>query len=1622
MSMPSYNASMYASETETLLPHSPPSPRFFSSSGQYTDNDHDHPVQIDSFLHNVKICKSALGASLLGTFVMEIWHLSMSVAEVGHWRHSGTQHKAIEATMWADILGTTIICFLSVLYIASLLKPITVPYVSLSPQIQNSSLHRSLCTTTFTFILFLFISHSSPGVTYTVWTHLSSPRLSDPMAEGVYHLRTMGLILALSSVGFMRRGPKMYFPPPRLGTGFGLNTEPEEESTKKNESDIGGYGEDGDQNHDEDRRKGVVIKLAPAQEIDDPLASAVSAITIERQRLPPKVPEEPKYNVFDYNNSSMINFVLLTYIAPLAIRSAHVASLHQSDLPILEDETRNSGVYETAFASNSASQTKLIGLKRMVGSKTTTSWQLVKTLWVGMGWTVFISFVLETTRNLISFIQIAALHEIIQSFKQSPGEDKSYAYLMCWAMFFGQTVEVLLSAYCCVRENYMLHIPVRMNISSIILAKILRTTDAKALEAHNTIDSNSDNGKERKGTKEKKTSEARGRSQVMNLLTIDTNTVASLATHTWSFTNGITTLIIGASMLYGMLGVSAFVGIACVPLSTPLTWLVAKLIYRCDIEWARARDARTGALKEFLLGIKVIKLNAFEPYFMHRISKLRAHEVKWQRWRFTLGTAFNVLADQLPILSILITFAFHTKIMGRPLDAPTAFVALNIFNRVKDGLQTFPQIIQTFLSCKVSLDRLSRYLSQPEIDDDRSESVSRRIICRDATITWPVGEGIDKGDTVRFKLEGLDLKVPEGRLSLLCGPLGSGKTLLLRAFLGEAKVEKGSVLAPKSLPDATPILLDNEIEATIHWTAEHWLDDSIAYAPQQSFIRHGTLRDNILFGQPMWRERYQEALRQAALLPDLEILEDGDMTEVGENGVTFSGGQKARVNLARCIYSRALTIYLDDILSAVDAHTAQFIYQECLQGSLLKNRTVVLVTHHVRLVLPAASYVISLNAEGRIDQACSPSQIDLNTLSEFAPNSPINSEDIKPAAQLEMKQPINVGAFDAKTTRKLYQEEQRAVGRVSDSHYFLIFRAAGGIWYWLILAILYGGHRALTMLRIFWLEHWSANPSPEHLNYNLIVYTAIVSFGILIGAFRWIWLYGISNVGFYSRGNRRVHDLIMARLFSAPLQFFEKTPQGRLLNVFGQDMWRLDCNVADDFGRTIMAALAIITSAAVVFFKEPLVTIIAVAFGIPLFWFSGHLNKLRSDIRRLTATASSPLYSLYNEAIDGIVMIRAFGQDKLMMATMKVLNNRERATYLADWTVYNWVSAFIRILTNVVITATSFALIERNISPSQAGLILNFALTVSGGLFGLMEQYSHLEQTFVSAERISQYTTMSEHESEEGVCPPPEWPQQGRIDVRKLSVRYAPDLPQVLKNVSFTVEPGMHVGLVGATGSGKSTLALSLFRAIEYMQGEIMIDGVNISGLILSELRGRLNMVAQDGMLCSGTLREALDVTGGRSDQEIFDALRKVHLISNEMSQEELIENPFANLETYVAIEGTNFSQGQRQLLCLARALLKQSKILVMDEATSSVDFETDSKITAMIKECFMGTTMLVIAHRLATIMQYDMVLVLDQGQIIESGKPRELIHNNQSVFYGLCMAQGKGEYAILCKIAAITG
>lgn len=771
----------------------------------------------------------------------------------------------------------------------------------------------------------------------------------------------------------------------------------------------------------------------------------------------------------------------------------------------------------------------------------------------------------------------------------------------------------------------------------------------------------------------------------------------------------------------------------------------------------------------------------------------------------------------------------------------------------------------------------------------------------------------------------------------------------------------------------------------------------------------------------MWPERYAEVLRQCSLESDLGLLVDGDMTEVGDNGVNLSGGQKARINLARCVYSRARTLYLDDVLSAVDAHTAQFLVDECFKGKLLRGRTVVLVSHQVDLVLPAANFVVALG-NGRVQEACparrahvaslvaitSPSNkvaklpetskakhkrtasiegvldtlVDLNAEAEPpSVDRPLVEEDWDKLAEEEWTEDID----EPSAPRVLYQDEHQEVGHVRGSHYWVMVKAAGGLSYWVIMVGLFFGSRGLALMVSWILKVWTDDPDPDpsSVSHYLTLYVAYTFMWIIVGSMRWVWMYGIDSlgVGFYSAGTKKIHRRFFDAISRAPLSFFESTPAGRILNVFAQDMRRLDSQSADDFGRTVMEFIRVCSSAMVVGYEAPAMLLVLVAFGVPLFFVASGLGKLRTNLRRLAATADSPLISLYHDSIEGVVMLRAFGLANLSAQSMKTLLNRSRTAETWNWICYNWVRAVVLSLSSVFVTSTGFILVGRDISPAMAGFILTYAAQISGNMFGLLDHFIMCEMTFVSLERVSYFIDEVTPEPVGGQEPPADWPAEGAINIHNLSVRYAPDLPDVLHDINISINPGERVGVVGATGSGKSTLALTLFRAVEPTAGSIDIDGIDISDVSLQSLRARLNMVVQDGSLPSGTLRNALDVTNSRTDAEIYDALRRVHLLPEVLDDD---KHPFANLDTFVAAEGSNFSHGQRQLLCLARALLKHSKILVMDEATSSVDFEMDAKITQTIKECFSDTTMIVIAHRLATIVGYDKVLVLDKGRVKE--------------------------------------
>ncbi|BEI85636.1 hypothetical protein CcaverHIS002_0510370 [Cutaneotrichosporon cavernicola] len=1527
---------------------------FFLASGT-ADADTDRPVRLRAFRRNVRQGKIALGASLTAALLAGMVHLGHLVYEEGGW---------IGHARWGADVIIIILTLGSMGMLSATLVWRPFPF-RLRPadlgELANMRIHRLACVATFFAGLASIILHLAPDVVYILSTQRGPPPVdAATLLTGRMHLVT--LIAACVSAGCMRRGPLLRTREARFGSGFGVESSPDE---------------------DFDWRK----------------------LSFEDEE-PDTMP------VIDYGNSSMLNFLTLGYSISLAKKSLEVEALQQSDLPVLEDWVRRGGTEHLAALEPQG-----------MDLQATTAIGLMKALWAGRGKVIFITFVLETANVFINYIQITATYEFIEDFGNP---DPAYLYLMCWGMLVGQVLGVTLSAYLWVRENYLLHNPVRMTMSAILYAKILRSTDVKAMEAQHL-------------TSEEDQKANKGRAQVMNLLTIDVGTVASMATYIWNISNGIIQLIIGLVFMYNMLGSSSAVALLCVPLFAPISAWIAKRIYECDKGWARARDGRTGAIKEFLAGIKVIKLNGFEGYETRRVSALRDIETVWQRWRYTLGTFFNIVGDLLPAFAVAATFVFYTKVLGRDLEPATAFVTLLVFAKVKAGLDVFPMAIDVVLNSKVALDRLKNYLNTAEVDVNLEDVSDGMIAVDNATFTWPVPENAvhPSDESVHaFRLRRVTLSLPQGKMTLICGPLGAGKTLFLRALLGEAKVESGNVISPRSPINAT--LLDHSNQH-MQWTTEKWLTRTVAYAPQKSYIRHGSVRDNILFGLPLWKERYVEVLRQCSLEADLALLVNGDRTEVGENGVNLSGGQKARINLARCVYSRARTIYLDDVLSAVDAHTVQFLIDECFRGKLLRARTVVLVSHHVGLCLPVSDYVVAI-ADGKVQEACLARRAHLPSLMQMS--SPLQAaEELPPLPATGTARPeaihvldtlVNLNAQtamapdddaalvreirqterddllsveddqDEPKARAVYTKEHQEVGHVASGHYWLVIAAAGGLGYWTIWIILYGGTKALSWSIDYVMKIWTGDPNIEaNLNYYITLFLTLRVAWVVVGALRWVWLYGVGNVGFYSAGTKKIHRDLFRTITNAPLSFFESTPSGRLLNVFSQDIKRLDSQSADDFGRTTSEMLRVVVSAITVSFEAPAMLVVLVAFGVPLLLVTNQLGKLRSNLRRLAAVSDSPIISLYHDSIDGVVMLRAFGLPAAMTKIFQVLANRSRVAQTWNWIVYNWVRAVVLTLSSVFLTITGFILVGRDISPALAGFILNFAAQVSVTMFSLLERFIMLEQTFVSAERINYYLQNTPQEPGGGTVPPAHWPEKGGIVVRGLSVRYAPDLPDVLHDVSFTIEPGQRVGVVGATGSGKSTLALSLFRAAA-----------------LRPLRQRLNMVVQDGSLPAGTLRNALDISGEADDADIYDALRRVHLLPAVVTPADVLTNPFADLDTFVAAEGANFSHGQRQLLCLARALLKKSRVLVMDEATSSVDFEMDSKITQTIRECFADTTMLVIAHRLATIVAYDRVLVLDRGRVIENDHPLTLMTRESTAFRSLCMAQGPDEYAYLLRLA----
>ncbi|KAG8716045.1 hypothetical protein FRC11_010771 [Ceratobasidium sp. 423] len=1362
---------------------------------------------------------------------------------------------------------------------------------------------------------------------------------------------------------------------------------------------------------------------------------------------------ETRDNVVGEVQASVASILLFSYVTPIVMLGYHSASMEIRDLPILTGKMRAPYIYSTM-----RSIMKRIKLSRRWRGKPGSGYELLYQI-VHANRAMFLVQILLSASSAGLYYspawflqQLVKFLEVTRSTDEPKDIDPAWGWMYCGGLLLSGVLVYLITGQLWSLSTNYLQLRIKIQLNTILFAKTLIRKDVASASSVSSAPSRAstpaeDSGPGNESKEDSAEDDFSSKAQVHTLMTTDVDRVAEFSWHFFSLVDAPIEIIIGTFFLYTLLGVSCFFGLAVTCLFLPMNHFASKVVIDAQDNLMKARDERVALMNEVLGAMRMLKFMAWERSFETRVLKIRERELMHQKRNYLIET--------------LVSFFHFAVVRGETLSPSIAFTSLTVFNEMRFALNTLPETFINILQSLVSLRRIEKYLSATEIAEVRSiqdTELEDSIKLASATISWPQTRfgGASSAPSVaptpkaRFTISDLSLEFPDGELSLICGKLGSGKTLLLLALLGEADLLAGQLIAPRSPPDALAKLsqesdLDNS----------NWIVRGIcAYVPQTAWLQNDSIKNNIIFGLPFNPERYQQTIEACALVADLDIIEDGDEAEIGERGVNLSGGQKARVSLARAVYSRASILLLDDVLSAVDAHTASHLFENCLRGPLMNGRTIILVSHH--LVAPGASYVVALD-NGRvlftgpqsefigssvmqrishstdIEEKEQPKEETIEEVAEAAAHSAepsgLSVSGESDAATLvksvsigkDSSAPDGSAPVKKKAPRKLIEDEARAVGRVKWEIWESYFKACGSFIYWTIFSLVIVGGSLTPVFENGWLRYWASHSNDEGGKgplWYLTVYALVTIFGIFVQTLRWFVLYDarIPTVTQYKR-------LLEAVLF-ANIRFHDTISKGRLLNRFGKDFEGVDSSVADNLGRTIMYALSVlVTFATVTYVGGIRFFVLACIVGVLYYNVSKVYGQTSRDMRRLDSVTRSPLYSIYGETIAGVTVIRAFGASSMFLREMLRCVDTNACPYYGMWSVNRWLSVRFNMLSAAVVAITgAVMLIDKNVTASFAGFALAFASTITGDLLFMVRRFVGLEQSMVALERINEFSTITQ-EAPEFVDPRPSasWPERGDISVENLTIRYAPTLPNVLHGLAFDIKARSKIGVLGRTGSGKSTLALSFFRFVEATEGRIIIDGVDISKLGLTDLRSRLTIIPQDPTILSGTLRTTLDVFDEYEDHEIFEALRRVHLLpSTDESEVNLGENAnvFRDLDSPVSEGGENFSAGEKQLLCMARAILKRAKVLFCDEATASVDYVTDELISQTIRKEFADSTIITIAHRLRTIIDYDKVLVMDQGHIAEYDEPSVLLADTSSKFYALCKATGSKEFAVLKHMA----
>ena len=1222
---------------------------------------------------------------------------------------------------------------------------------------------------------------------------------------------------------------------------------------------------------------------------------------------------------------------------------------------------------------------------------------LLMALTKAFGMPFFLGGFYELIKDFIRFSQPQLLKNLIR-FVQRYDEDKTYAPL-------AEGFLLVISMFCLsILESFCLHqyiekiMDMGIKVKSSLNTLIYRKSLALSIEARQEMTTG----------------------DIVNLMSVDTQRLQVLCNNLQIIWSGPVQIVLCLVSLYKLMGNSMWMGFLVLLFTIPLNTVISRALKTLQHRQMKVKDERTSLISEILNNISSLKLYAWENPYKERLMEVRNNKELKNLQEIGVYQAMNqFIFNMIPSIVSTSTFAvFIIMYSGTPLSTDIVFTAISLFNLLEFPLTVLPWAISDFIEAQVSVQRLTKFFVSDELDPSSVLKLPANAKSNVSVVEVNNGTFLWSRNPEKIALTKFNYRAKLGTLNCLVGRVGSGKSAVLQAILGNLYKLSGQII----------------------------LRGTVSYVPQIPWIMNGTVKENIMFGFKEDQTFYKKTIEACDLSRDLSIFPDGDMTQVGEKGISLSGGQKVRLALARAVYSRADIFILDDILSAVDEHVGKHIIKNVLGSTgLLKSRCRILCTNNLHVLKYADQIAVlshgEIKEEGSYRELIDSGATLSSLLREFGTEKdkehltqPAYQNSINNASSTSLRSSNAVALNEKLENAKLEhykaavinedkakvrsgRSERTQKGSVKWEVYLSYMKACGvrNVMLFMLCIVISMG---LSVLANVWLKYWSELNGNEGENLspwkNLGIYFGIclstAIFSLCETLVQWL-LCSIS-------GSKMMHQKMLDCVLRAPMEFFETTPIGRILNRFSNDISKIDESLfrvfANFFGSGVRVGFTIlvivVSTWQFIFFVIPL--------GFIYRYFQMYYLSTSRELRRLDSITRSPIFAHLQETLNGAETIRAYDQVDRFVFLSCYKMNRNMSAYHPSMTANRWLGIRLEFIGSLIILGASGLLIltlgSGRVTPGLVGLSVSYALQVTQALNRVVRMSSRIESDIVSIERVEEYSSLPSEAPEIIVSnrPSKEWPHNGALSFNNYSTRYRDDLDLVLKGINLSIKSEEKIGIVGRTGAGKSSLTLAIFRIIEAVQGNIVIDNINTSEIGLYDLRSKLSIIPQDAQIFEGTIRSNLDPVDQYPDEDLWNALRLSHLADYVNIMYNSLENKSSVHYNPLLIElsegGSNLSVGQRQLMCLARALCRSdSKILVLDEATANVDVQTDSIVQQTIRSAFKERTILTIAHRLNTIIDSDRIIVLDKGRVAEFDTPEQLLKNKKSLFYSLCQEGG---------------